>query len=202
MRKLLVAGVAALTFLAPTPAEAVIFLGARVGYALPAGDVAKNAPLEDDVSANIPIQVDAGVSVLDLLELGVYASYGPTRIAQKLRSSGACAGNACSGQNYRGGLQLNVRVPVVLDGLWGGVFAGLEGQRLKLAAGDVTYDGWEAGLQAGWDFSVLPLLRLGPWVSYSLAEFTKSRGGGASITSDVQAQHNALTFGLRGLFDF
>jgi hypothetical protein len=198
MRKLLVAGVAALAFLAPAQARAVIFVGARVGYALPSGDAQKDFPMKDTVSANVPVQVDAGMSVLDVMFLGVYGSYGPTRIASDLKSSPLCIGVSCSGQNLRAGLQLNFRPPVVMKSLWGGLFAGLEQQRIS-GTTDLKLTGWEAGLQAGYDFSVLPFIKMGPYASYSLAQFV-SASGSADITT--KAQHTALTFGLRGLFDF
>jgi hypothetical protein len=198
MRKLLVSIVAALAFLAPAQARAVVFLGARVGYALPSGDAQQGTPMKDSISAQIPIQLDVGMSVLSIMSAGVYASYGPTRVASELKSSPLCAGVTCSGQNLRAGLQLNFRPPVVMNSLWGGIFAGYEEQRVSVVAGGLKLRGWEAGLQAGYDFSVLPLLKMGPYASYSFAQFT-SASGPVEITS--QAQHNAFTFGLRGLFD-
>ncbi len=198
MQKLLVTVVAALAFLAPTQARAVIFLGARVGYAMPSGDVQQSAPMKNNISANIPIQVDAGMSVLSILSLGVYGSYGPTSIAKDLKNSCSALGVSCSGQNLRFGVQANLRPPLILNSLWGGVFAGLERQKLSIGSSDATYSGWETGLQAGYDFSVLPFIRIGPFASYSFAQFTSASGA----TIGTKAQHTALTFGLRGLFDF
>ena len=43
MRKLVVAAVAALAFLAPSSAHAIGFVGARVGYAMPSGDAQQGA---------------------------------------------------------------------------------------------------------------------------------------------------------------
>lgn len=192
MRKILVSGIAALALLAPAHARAVVFLGARVGYALPSGDVQKGAPLKDQVSANVPVQLDLGMSVLSIASLGVYASFGPTRIASELRDT--------SGQNLRAGVQFNLRPPVVLNSLWGGIFAGVEQQRFKAGGANASYTGWEAGLQAGWDFSVLPFIKVGPYASYSLAQFVSSSGDAPEL--GTKAQHAALTFGLRGLFDF
>jgi hypothetical protein len=198
MQKLLVTVVAALAFLAPTQARAVIFLGVRAGYALPSGDVQQSAPMKNSISSNIPVQVDAGMSVLGLLSLGVYGSYGRTAIASDLKNASVCAGVSCSGQSLRFGVQANLRPPVVLNSLWGGVFAGLEQQQLTVASGDVKYRGWEAGLQAGWDFSVLPFIKIGPFASYSFGQFVSASG----TEIGTKAQHTALTFGLRGLFDF
>lgn len=188
MRKLVVA-VAALAFLAPSSAHALGFLGARVGYAFPSGDAAKGEPMKDTIKSDIPIQVDAGLSVLGVVSLGLYGSYGPTQFKD------ACP--SCSGQNLRGGVQLNLRPPVVLKSLWGGVFAGLEQQSVKGTGFDVKYRGWEAGLQAGWDFSLLPFFGFGPYVSYSLAQFTTATG----TNLPDKAQHQYLTVGLRALFD-
>jgi hypothetical protein len=199
MRKLVVAGVAALAFLVPSPARAVIFLGARVGYALPSGDAQQGTPMKDSVSATVPVQVDAGLSALGILSFGLYGSLGPSTVAKDLKNSASCSGVDCSGQQLRVGVQLNASPPLVLKSLWGGVFAGLEQQQLSIGSSDVKYRGWEAGLQAGWDFSVLPFIKVGPFASYSFGQFTTVSGDGASL--GTKAQHTALTFGLRGLFD-
>jgi hypothetical protein len=196
MRKLVVAGLAALAFLVPSPARAVIFLGARVGYALPSGDMQKGVPLKDNISGNIPIQVDAGLSVLSILSLGVYGSFAPSRIASDLEA--ACGTETCEGQNLRLGVQLNASPPLVLKSLWGGVFAGLEQQKITRGASDAKFRGWEAGLQGGYDFSVLPFIKIGPYASYSVGRYVTASG--AALGS--KSQHTALTLGLRGLFDF
>lgn len=194
MRKIVVA-VAALAFLAPSHAHAVAFVGARVGYALPSGDIAKNEPIKDVVKSNVPIQVDAGLSVLSILSAGIYGSYAPTQFKSTFKDT-ECP--SCSGQNLRLGVQVNLRPPVVLKSLWGGVFAGLEQQSVKGGPVDGKVRGWEAGLQAGWDFSLLPLIGIGPFVSYSLGQFTTATGN-ASIPE--KAQHQTLTLGLRAIFE-
>lgn len=188
MRKIVVA-VAALALLAPSQADAIAFVGARVGYALPAGDAQKNQPMKDTIKSDVPIQVDAGLSFFNVLSLGVYGSYGPTQVKSECVS--------CSGASLRAGVQANLRPPLVLKSLWGGLFAGYERQSLKSDAFDVKFTGWEAGLQAGWDFSLLPLIKVGPYASYSLGQFTSATG----TTLGEKAQHQYLTFGLRGLFD-
>jgi hypothetical protein len=190
MRKLVVAAVAALAFLAPSSAHAIGFIGARVGYAMPSGDAFKGAPMKDNIASNVPIQLDAGLSMLNILSLGAYGSYGPTQVKSQCTS--------CSGSEIRAGVQLNLRPPLVLKSLWGGVFAGYERQSLKQTGGfDATLSGWETGLQAGWDFSVLPLIGFGPYVSYSVAKFTSVSG----FPIGEKANHQYLTFGIRALFD-
>jgi hypothetical protein len=196
MRNILVAAIAALAIVVPAQANAVVFAGLRAGYALPAGDSEKGVPMKDSVSANIPIQLDAGMGVLGVMSLGVYASYGPATLTSEAK--GFCGGSSCKGTNVRGGAQLNLRLPV-LDAIWGGVFAGFEQQQLKGGTLDAKLRGWEAGLQAGYDFSVLPFIKVGPFASWSIARFV-SASGDADL--GTKANHNALTFGLRGLFDF
>jgi hypothetical protein len=196
MRNILVAAVAALAFLVPAQANAVVFAGLRAGYVLPGGDAQKGVPMKDSVSASIPIQLDAGMSVLSIMSLGVYASYGPSTLTSEAK--GFCGAESCKGTNLRGGAQLNLRLPV-LDAIWGGAFAGFEQQQLKGGSLDVKFRGWEAGLQAGYDFSVLPFIKVGPFASWSVARFV-SASGDADI--GTKANHTALTFGLRGLFDF
>jgi hypothetical protein len=197
MRNILVSAVAALAVLVPAQADAVFFAGLRAGYTLPGGDVQKDSPLKDTVSANVPIQLDAGLSVLSIMSLGVYASYGPSTLTSEGKDF--CGAASCSGTNLRGGLQLNLRPPVVLNSLWGGVFAGFEQQQLKGGGVDAKFRGWEAGLQAGYDFSLLPFIKAGPFASWSVAQFQSVSGAG---DIDTKANHTALTFGLRGLLDF
>lgn len=218
MRKIVVA-LAALAFLAPSSAHAIAFVGARVGYAMPSGDWAKGQPIKDDLKSNLPIQVDAGLSFLNILSIGAYGSYGPTQV----KSECSTVYSSCSGSSLRAGLQLNLRPPLMLKELWGGVFAGYEQQTLKGTAQlsnamlpptiytynlDAKYSGWEAGLQAGWDFSILPFIGIGPYVSYSIGQFTSASGtvvqaSGASqgLSIGTKAQHQAFTIGLRGIFD-
>jgi hypothetical protein len=190
MRKLVVAAVAALAFLAPSFAHAIGFVGARVGYAMPSGDAQQGVAMKDSISSNVPVQIDAGLSMLNILSVGAYGSYGPTQVKSVCTS--------CTGSELRAGLQLNLRPPLVLKSLWGGVFAGWQQQSLK-ASGvfDVKYSGWETGLQAGWDFSLLPLIGIGPFASYSIAQFTNVSGA----TLGTKAQHQQLTLGIRALFD-
>jgi len=208
MRKLLVTAVAALAFLVPSSARAVIFLGVRGAYAMPSGDMAKDAPLKDQVSASIPVQIDAGTSVLDLVYLGAYASYGPTTLAKDVKDGCSVAGISCKATNLRFGAQAFLRPPVILKALWGGVFAGFEQQAISLGSADLKYRGWEAGLQAGYDISVLPFIKIGPFASFSMAEFQVVSGAmaipgyGDTLPLTSKARHNTLTFGLRGLFDF
>ncbi len=193
MRKIVVA-VAALAFLAPSSAHALGFVGVRAGYALPSGNAQEGQPMKDSVTSAIPIQVDAGLSMLNILSFGVYGGYGPLQFKSDYKDR-VCT--SCSGQVLRAGLQLNVRPPLVLKELWGGVFGGYERLSSKGGAVDVKASGWEGGLQAGWDFSILPLLSVGPFASYSVGKFTSLSGG----TLGTQAQHQTLTLGLRGLFE-
>jgi hypothetical protein len=188
MRKLFPALVA-LAFLAPAPARALVFLGVRGGYEMPSGDAAKNQPLKDSVKSNLPIQVDLGLSVFPYVSAGLYGSYGSSTIAS------GCSGS-CSGQQLRGGLQLNLRLPV-LDSLWAGVFGGLEQQKLSGGGKSYSLTGWEGGLQGGYDVSLLPLIKLGPYVSYSVAQFQSVSSG----TLGEKSNHRQLTVGLRALFD-
>jgi hypothetical protein len=198
MRKLVVA-VAALAFLAPSSAHALAFVGARVGYGMPSGEAEKGQKIKDSVSSVIPIQIDAGLSMLNILSLGVYAGYGPVQLKSDYKQF--C--KSCSVQDLRAGVQVNLRPPLVLKSLWGGAFGGyqrvstsgtnaLDGSKI-----DVKMSGWEAGLQGGWDFSLLPLISVGPYVSYSMGKYTSASGADLG----TQGQHQMLTIGLRGLFD-
>lgn len=192
MRKLLLPLVA-LAFLVPAPARALIFLGVRGGYAMPSGDAAKDQPIKDGVKSNLPVQVDVGMSVFPYVGAGLYGSYAYTTPASVAKQR--WCGTSCTGQNVRGGLQLIVRVPI-LTSLWAGAFGGFEQQSLSGNGTSYTYRGWEGGLQAGYDFSLLPLIKVGPFASYSVAQYLSG-----NHPLGEKAKHTQLTLGLRALFD-
>jgi hypothetical protein len=186
MRKLLFPALVALASLAPAPALALVGIGVRAGYAMPSGDAAKDQPIKDRVKSNVPIQVDLTLSVFPYVSAGLYGSYGSSTVATGISS----------GQQLRGGLQLNLRVPV-LDAIWAGVFGGLEQQKLSGGGRSASFTGWEGGLQGGYDLSLLPLIKVGPYASYSVAQYQSVSAGQLGAKSN----HTQFTIGLRALFD-
>jgi hypothetical protein len=189
MRTPMLAALVALALLSPSSASA-FFVGARLGYGMPSGDLERGAPMKTFTTSNTPVQVEVGFDFLDVLSLGAYGAFGPTQFKSDCRG--------CSGATIRGGLQLNLRPPVVLKSLWGGVFAGVERQTLEAGQFSADYTGVDFGVQGGWDFSIVPLFSVGPYASYSIAQFNTS--GGDATLGDV-AKHHWFTVGLRGLFD-
>ncbi len=208
MRKLVVAGLAALALLAPFAASAQLFLGARLGYAFPSGDLYKNFSVKETTTGMIPVQVDFGLDVAKAVAVGVYGSAGYTLIGGDFKTfCDATPGLSCSGTNFRLGAQATLHAPVGESKVWGGPLLGWEQQQFKMSGGgsslEVAYRGIEAGLQGGLDFAPAGSFRWGPFVSASVGQYQSSgvTGSGGVLTAIIdKAPHYWLTLGLRGVF--
>jgi hypothetical protein len=174
------------------------FLGARVGYALPFGDVAVNRPIRELVRSDVPLQLDAGFLVGGRHAFGAYLSYAFAQLAST--ADRACGASSCSADVVRLGAAWSLRNE--LDhgrDLWGGVLAGAE--RLDVAAPgsavDATAYGAELGLEGGVDFA-RGSARFGPFASGTLGRFFSISG--STVGFDRMKSHVALQLGFRGFF--
>jgi hypothetical protein len=202
MRKLLMLSLVAL--LVPMTSQAQVSLGLRVGYAPAMGDAAKDAPLKDGVKSQIPIQLDALYKVNKDIGVGAYFSYGFGQIGSALKDECDAAGISCSVSSMRLGLQgaytfNEVKAPLVP---WAAVGFGLEWMTVKGSyggvSGDATTTGFEfLNLQLGGDYAVNPQFAVGPYVQFSVGQFSSVEGN--SITE--KGMHEWLGFGVRGKFD-
>jgi hypothetical protein len=198
MRTPLTAAVAALALAVPAAASAQApFLGLRIGYALPFGDVASGRSMRDVVKSDVPIQIDGGFR-LDPWTLAGYLSYGFGQLASE--ADRACGTADCSANVFRLGLQAALHSEIRPEReVWGGVFGGYE--RLDLDAPgslDLTASGWELGLQGGFDFATRST-GFGPFAAFSFGRFTSLAVGGNDV--DVpEATHVTLQLGIRGYF--
>jgi hypothetical protein len=196
MRRLLVGSVAVLSLLAPVAARAQFFLGARGAWAVPSGEIQEGAPIKDAITGMVQGQIDAGAKVFGPVAVGVYASYGWTNT----RDSGCPAGFDCSGRNLRLGIQVNLQAPLGALSVWGGPFGGWEQQQLDRKGGGVSSElklrGVEGGLQVGLDVP-MRFLKVGPYISASIARYATAVGGPAGGGIAEKATHGWLTFGVR-----
>jgi hypothetical protein len=71
--------------LSPIIAAAQPTIGLRVGYALPSGDLQKDLKLSDQISSQVPIQLDLMYRLTPQASAGVYVSYGFDQVAQALK---------------------------------------------------------------------------------------------------------------------
>ncbi len=202
----------------PTLAAAQVSLGLRVGYAIPGGDLSKNDPLKDNLSSQVPLQLDLMYRATPQAALGGYLSYGFAQVSSTLKNSiGAPPGASYSASTFRLGLQGTYSFPQESFVPWVGLGSGLETANFEVKSGGVkitgTARGWEyLNLQAGADYKVSKTFGLGLFASFAIGTFhyqgTEISGtgtvadgsSGGGLGSDA-ASHNWFTFGLRGLFD-
>ena len=174
-----------------------ISIGARVGYA-------KFLNSDSDVGY-LPFQADAMYSVGFGLRLGLYGSYGPAVSKPDGLDSASL---------LRAGIQAHFRLPLPLVHPWVGAGTGYErasgsGSSLGLKS-EVTSSGWERfNLQAGLQFTLLPVLELGPYVQYENGKFSsgtvKIDGKEVSGDSSIKATddgHGRINVGLRAELSF
>ncbi len=220
MRKMLGFAVVA-AFLAAGTARAQgptgFSLGLRLGYGIPMGDVhAGNASLgiasyklSDLVDGQVPLQVEAMYRFDPSWSLGLYFQYGFAFVSDVYCPAGT--GVSCSARDVRFGAQVHYRFPsqgfvpwvgLGFGGEWGTVTAEFMG-----FSGDVAeVSGFEfVNLQIGGDWLLSPAFRLGPYIQFSLAQYSTVKELGVSGTLESlpvdKSTHEWLQFGLKGTFD-
>ncbi|HEX9307715.1 MAG TPA: hypothetical protein VF894_09510 [Anaeromyxobacter sp.] len=187
MKKLFAA--AAFALAAPSLASAQApYVGLRVGYGMPFGDISSGAAQRDVITSGVPLQLDAGFK-LGPIDGGAYFSYG---FAQPESS---CTGS-CSANVIRAGLQGSLHSEIRPGReVWAGVLAGYE----RLSAGGGSASGWEGGLQAGFDFAS-STTGFGPFVSLTIGQFSSITEDGTSASVPDKKFHGTFQLGVRGFF--
>ena len=233
----LLAGFAVLASVESAHAEG-FELGARAGYGIPlgkaeadetVGGTTVNNDLSKGVSGMIPLQLDVGYRVIPSLMVGGYVMYGFGFLGSQISDScdkakaqaTATGGDvSCGVHDVRLGIQLNYHfTPDASVDPWIGAGFGYEwlslsesatvlGQTVDISG---TLHGWELlNLQGGVDFSVAPKFGLGPFASFSLAQYGKTSSScsgsacGATTTESKDitntAMHEWLLLGIHGAF--
>lgn len=183
-------------------------LGLRLGYALPMGSAAKNQKMSDSISGMIPIWLDVGYMVTPNIMVGIYGQYGLISMADKACPSGA----DCSASDLRFGVQGQYHLsPSENLDPWFGLGIGYESASWKASAGGqemkTTYSGLEfLNLQGGADFKLSPAFGLGPFVSFSMGQYSSASvtlPGLGEVSGSItdKAMHEWLTLGVRGAFN-
>ena len=207
MKKFTVACVAfaAVTAVAGSAAAEGLELGARLGYGIPMGDSVKDAKMSDGVKSQIPIWIDAGYRIDDSLMAGLYFSYGLVQLADD-----ACPdGVDCSASDIRVGLQGQYHLmPGEGFDPWLGLLVGYEMAKSKFEAGGVSgsggMNGLEFGIQGGGDFPVSEGLTVGPFLSFTMGQYSSMSAdpepAGFESSIEDKAMHQWLILGVRGSF--
>jgi len=228
MAALVTTGSAARADTTPTGIE----VGLRTGYALPFGNVTGNqgvygpgytpAPstsLSDIFNGVLPIWVDAGYRLNPSLFIGAYFQYGIAFINTSKASGpqqGGCnaSGVSCTGSDMMFGLQAHYHLmPDAAFDPWAGLGIGYEIANVSVSSGGVSGNVSTSGfqffnVQAGGDYKATPNLGIGPFVMFSLGQYSNCSYGGAysslgngTCTISQTALHEWLTLGVRGVYD-
>lgn len=192
---------AAPTFEASSDKGIGLSLGLRAGYALPLGDVAKDAKMSDSFSGAIPFQLDALYRVTPNIGVGLYFSYGI--VSLKDVPSGVDA----SAHWLKYGIQAQYRLdPEASSTPWFGLGIGLESLSQSASAGGISMDSSLSGIEfahimAGYDFTVADKLSVGPFVDFSLGQYSSGEINGTSKDIEDKGLHQWLFIGVRGNYD-
>jgi len=198
--------VVALAALVPATSNAQVSLGLRLGFAPAMGDAVKDGKMSDGVKSQIPIQLDALYKVAPNLGVGGYFSYGIGQLGGELADICDASDADCSARGMRAGLQLQYALaPMGAWMPWGGVGAGYEWGTMKMGEGSVSYRGFElVNLQLGGDYKVSEQLSVGPYVLFSLGQYSNATidDGVDSVSDSIDEKgiHEWFGFGFRGTF--
>jgi outer membrane protein len=209
MRKLLPALFAVALLAVPAASRAQVSLGLRLGYSPALGEAAKDSDMSDGLKSQIPIQLDATYQLTPSFSLGGYASYGFGQTGGVFDE--VCDIADCSARVVRAGVQgIYSFAPMGQLRPFAGVGAGYEWGSLTAEAGNeevtVSFRGFELlNLTAGADYVVNPQFAIGPYVGFSVAQYSNTSvdDGTMEVSGEIdeKAMHEWLQFGIRGRFD-
>jgi len=205
----------------PGPPESGVSIGVSVGYSVPMGS-AVGAPtgglaatsFTDIYSGAVPLQLDLGWRFGPSLYLGAYFEYAFAFVAAAQNCNN---GTTCSGGDMHFGIDfVYTFIPRAVFAPYVGFGVGYEIATLSASNSgqsiSATYDGFEfARFIVGGDFRVGSAFRVGPFLNFSLGQFTNmstpfnSNGALAGTNQSVsianKALHEWLQFGIKGTVD-
>jgi outer membrane protein W len=195
-----------------------IEVGLRSGYALPLGDgVAAQSgqpalALSDTISGMVPIWVDAGYRLNSNMMLGAYFQYGFTSFNTGKQPACTVSDNSCSARDLMFGAQFHYHfMPDQTIDPWAGVGLGYEIVNTSFddytlgSTGSGSYGGFQFVFQAGGDYKVMPNLGIGPFLMFSLGQYSCvssiANMPPVSCSTSGIVLHEWLTFGIRVAYD-
>jgi outer membrane protein W len=182
-------------------------LGARIGYALPMGSAQEDAKMSDAISGQLPLVLDAGYRITPNIYVGAYGQIGYV-----MQSDKACPdGVSCSATDIKLGANVHYHfLPAATFDPWVGVGAGYEWLHSSASKGEMdvssTGHGFELlNLQVGGDYRLAKQVAIGPFVGFSLGQYSKASitTNGKEASGDIEktAMHEWLTLGVKGTFN-
>ena len=173
----------------------------RAGFGIPLGEAFGSGgtfsnKMSDLSSYTIPIWVDVGVRLWNSLFFGAYFSYG---FGGSTDATTCGSGFSCSPSTLRFGGQVHWH-PAGSASVdpWVGLGSGYEKLSIGVSGGSTSgtleFSGWEwATAQLGIDFALGSVVRIGPWVSFSIGQYGTGTVGGSGGGSQSQPIENKGT---------
>ncbi len=180
--------------------------GVRLGVALPMGNFVADGTgtastaLSGVFAVKIPMLIEAGYDVTPHVMLGFHVQYGI--IVDKSGDSACPSESSCSDHDIELGIEGQYHfAPGRAIDAWVGLGLGyeLEGETITLEGQSQNYSlgGPQfLKLQGGADLQVGRVMTVGPFMSFSLAEYTEETGGDIA----APALHEWLSLGVKGTF--
>ncbi len=207
MRKVLMLGAVLAAIVIPTAPHAQDskwILGLRLGYAPAMGDAMQGQSMKDAMPSQVPIQLDALYKLTSEWALGAYLSYGFGQLSSAEADACDAMGVDCSMSSVRVGIEATYAFTTASPTFvpWLGFGTGYEAVSETVAVSGVSASqdtsGWEfLNLQVGGDWKVSPSFAMGPYLQYSIGQYSSI--GGNSIPNT--ATHEWFNVGIRGKFD-
>lgn len=193
-----------------------ITLGARLGFGVPSGRISDDVDatgaridpsLSDLVRHKVPIWLELGYRFNPMVWGGLYLELSPTSV----NGDFCLPGRDCSASDVRFGVDMQLHFsPYAQIDPWVGIGIGMEFLHVKAfdpSVNDISDFSW-AGLElplleAGLDLALSPRATLGPYVAWSIGQFTRygvSTPGFADISGHIQdhAIHTWFQIGVKG----
>ncbi len=194
----------------PGPPESGVSIGLSVGYALPMGNVSGSQPMSDLFSGALPLQLDVGWRFTPNLYAGAFFQYSFGFLSSL--QNAACTANgwtSCTGGDMQFGLDfVYTFLPYATFAPYVGLGVGWEIATLSYSGSNQSISESVSGFQfarilVGGDFRVGSAFRVGPFVNFSLGQFSSlsSPDPAANGTIANKALHEWLQFGIKGTVD-
>jgi hypothetical protein len=175
-----------------------IAMALRSGWGIPQGQSVSGRDLADSSIGLVPVWLDLGYRFTDSLLVGIYAQYAFSVVRH-------CPGDLpCNASDVRFGFQAQWHFGVREDvDRWVGIGTGFEIYDEDVAGMTQRFGGYEfVNLQFGEDFTLGHRFGLGPFVAWTLGQFTGvQRGPSDSRLQEFdiskRALHSWVIIGLR-----
>ncbi len=184
--------------LAAVPARAGedgLVLGARAGLGFAFGkiDGSTTFAINDAIPGMFPFWLEVGYRFDRHWSLSAFFQYGPA-------TTDACPpGQDCGASSHRLGALAVYRFDPSSFTPWMGIGTGYEWLSVDRGA-PVRAEGLELNLQAGGDFRVASGIGLGPYLCFSVGQFSAVTAGGTPVAVD-KTTHGWIQVGIKGTFD-